>query len=193
MTFSMLLWWSLDKSFPSPPKNHASIVRFGFSRHGHHIFLIVHFLVEKVRLVCTPIFRWSREISEIEWGRRFSYIISVLAITSYIQNMKKVLVYWWTVKSWVNGPMTSVRPTGWIIYTRAIMILSDCTMDRPQNKPQNCIYFLKSKAPKSAAENELELSKLVLKLDVSKLVYFEVSKLLYFEVGKSKGFGVVNL
>ena len=58
-------------------------------------------------------------------------------------------------------------------------------MDRPQNKPQNCIYFFKSKAPKSAAENELELSKLVLKLDVSKL--------LYFEVGKSKGFGVVNL
>ena len=66
-------------------------------------------------------------------------------------------------------------------------------MDRPQNKPQNCIYFFKPKAPNSSAENELELSKLVLKLDVSKLVYFEVSKLLYFEVGKSKGFGVVNL
>ena len=89
-------------------------------------------------------FRWSREISEIEWGRSFSYIISALATKSY-KIWKKVLVYWWTVKSWVNGPMTPVRPTGWIFYTRAIMIFSDCTMDRPQNKPQNCIYFLKPK------------------------------------------------
>ena len=89
-------------------------------------------------------FRWSREISEIEWGRSFSYIISAFAIKSY-KIWKKVLVYWWTVKSWVNGAMTPVRPTGWIFYTRAIMIFSDCTMDRPQNKPQNCIYFLKPK------------------------------------------------
>ena len=44
--------------------------------------------------------------------------------------------------------------------------------DKPHNKPQNCIYFLKSKAPRSAAgaaENELDVSKLVLKLEVSKI------------------------
>ena len=62
--------------------------------------------------------------------------------------------------------------------------------DKQHNRPQNCIYFLKSKAPKSAAENELDVSKLVLKLEVSKLVYFEVSKLLYFEESKLSYFGV---
>ena len=79
------------------------------------------------------------------WMRKVVFVYHFRFSHQIIQNMKKVLVYWWTVKSWVNGPMTPVRPTGWIFYTRAIMIFSDCTMDRPQNKPQNCIYFLKPK------------------------------------------------
>ena len=101
-----ILRWSLDKSFLFPPKKVVpQLFVFMCIKPGTPYFSNSPFLVEKVRLLCTPTFPVKlRDFRKLNGGFFFVHHFRFQP-----KNMKKcvlVYVYCWTVKSGANGPMT---------------------------------------------------------------------------------------